>query len=142
MYSSLKFVSTVLLFVCFTSGCAHLGESGGGKDLPAYFEGSWYGPHPDNALGVLNCTITPTGDGQWDALFFATFGGQGEYEVELNGTTVDDTIVFKGSVDLGATSGGVFDWTGVIEGDNFDGSYTSKFINGTCKMTRAEKPVV
>lgn len=141
MYSSLKLVSTALLFVCLGSGCAHLGEPSGSKDVPVYFEGNWYGPNPDKALGVLNCTITPTGDGEWDALFSATFGGQGEYEVDLNGTTVADTIVFTGSVDLGTTSGGVFDWTGIIEGDNFDGSYTSKFINGTFKMARAEKPV-
>jgi hypothetical protein len=74
-------------------------------------------------------------------VFSATFGGAGEYDVELAGVTEGETIVFKGSVDLGETSGGVFDWNGSISGEVFDGSYTSQFINGTFKMVKAEKPV-
>ena len=132
-----------LILTCITlvaSGCAHLGESGNETSAAGFYDGHWYGPNPENALGQLTCTITSTGDDTWDALFFATFGGQGEYEVELKGVTEGDTIIFEGSVDLGVTSGGVFDWGGTIKGEVFDGSYTSKFINGTFKMSKAEKP--
>ena len=42
----------------------------------------------------------------------ATFGGFGEYDVRLEGQRDGDKVVFDGAVDLGETSGGVFDWTG------------------------------
>ena len=136
-------ISTVLLLLVtvFAPGCAHLSGGGGGPDASGYYEGSWYGPNADNPLGALTCVIESSGAGTWDAVFSATFGGSGEYDVELAGVTEGETIVFKGSVDLGETSGGGFDWNGSISGEVFDGSYTSQFINGTFKMVKAEKPV-
>ena len=76
----------------------------------------------------------------WDATFFASFGGFGEYEVAMEGARDGDRVVFGGSVDLGETSGGVFDWDGEVEGDEFRGAYTSKMISGTFKMQRAAAP--
>lgn len=137
-------MKTKILLLCLitaaASGCAHLGQSGGGADASGYYAGHWYGPNPNQPLGELNCTITATGGGNYDALFFAVFGGMGEYEVPLKGTTQDGAVVFDGSVDLGETSGGVFDWKGSIVDDVFNGTYTSKFINGTFKMSKTEKP--
>ena len=130
----------LLLTINFFSGCAHLGQSGGKADAAGYYAGHWYGPNPNTPLGELTCTITSAGGGNYDALFFATFGGMGEYEVPLKGSTEGEAVVFNGSVDLGETSGGVFDWKGSIVNEVFNGSYTSKFINGTFKMTKTEKP--
>ena len=132
--------SILALLVVFATGCAHLGSTNQNVQAIGYYAGHWYGPNPDKALGELNCTISPSDNGTWDALFFATFGGMGEYEVELIGKTEGESIVFTGSVDLGKTSGGVFDWKGTIRGDIFDGSYTSQFIDGTFKMLKTIQP--
>lgn len=139
-YSRTTRLFSIVIVGVFASGCAHLGESGKGPDASGYYAGNWYGPNPEKPLGELTCTIEPSGEGNWDALFFATFGGVGEYEVNLAGVTEGDSILFKGSVDLGETSGGVFDWTGIIIDDGFDGEYTSQFISGTFKMTKSSKP--
>ena len=126
--------------VALGAGCAHLGESGSGDVVSGFYDGDWYGPDPDRALGELTCTIVATGVDAWDATFFASFGGFGEYEVGLDGRREGDKVVFGGSVDLGATSGGVFEWHGEIVGDQFNGSYTSSMINGTFKMVKAPRP--
>lgn len=138
--ASTKLLFAVLLMGIVLPGCATLGDKSEGPDATGYYAGNWYGPNPEKPLGDLTCTITPGETGNWDALFFATFGGVGEYEVDLEGTTQGDAIVFQGSVDLGETSGGVFDWNGTIVGDQFNGTYTSKFINGTFKMDKTTEP--
>lgn len=128
----------LILLTMLAPGCAHLSGGGDKPDASGNYAGNWYGPNADNPLGTLTCVITASGAGTWDAVFSATFGGSGEYEVELAGVTEGATIVFTGSVDLGATSGGVFDWNGSIAGEVFNGSYTSQFISGTFKMVKAK----
>ena len=138
---SLRMGVILLALVALASpGCAHLSGAGSGPDASGNYAGNWYAGNPDNPLGELTCVITASGEGTWDAVFAATFGGSGEYEVELAGVTEGETIVFEGSVDLGETSGGGFDWKGSIVGDVFDGSYTSKFINGTFRMGKSAEP--
>ena len=122
-------------------GCAHMKGGGGATDLVSgYYAGSWYGPNADQPLGELTCTITPKGSGSWDALFAASFGGFGEYEMGLEGQKEGDKVVFSGSMDLGETSGGVFEWSGEIAEGEFLGNYTSQFISGTFKMTKTDPP--
>ena len=130
----------LMLFLVSGAGCSHLQESGTRDHASGYYEGNWYGPNPDRPLGELTCTIVPRGDETWHATFFATFGGVGEYEVALEGRRDGESVKFEGAVDLGATSGGVFDWHGEIVGNDFNGSYTSQGISGTFRMVRAPKP--
>lgn len=119
------------------SGCASL--SGAPHD-PATgdWEGSWYGSDPTTPAGWLKCHIEPAGKDRWSAVFSAGFGGEASYDVELVGRREGDRVVFGGGEDLGETSGGIFNFIGAIEGDDFSGDYTSQFINGTFKMTRVK----
>ena len=137
-WSGLTLVAVAALGL--SAGCRHLGEHRAQDTVSGYYEGDWYGPNPDRPLGELTCTITPAGPDAWDALFFATFGGFGEYEVGLEGHREGERVVFGGSVDLGETSGGVFNWDGEIVGDEFNGTYTSQGINGSFRMERAPAP--
>jgi hypothetical protein len=117
------------------------GGGGASDSVSGYYAGSWYGSDPDKPLGNLTCTITPKGSGTWDALFTATFGGFGEYEMEIEGQEEEEgNVVFSGSHDLGATAGGVFKWNGEIVEGEFLGSYTSQFVNGTFSMEKTEPP--
>jgi hypothetical protein len=127
----------VLLIAVLTGACGHLQGGSAPDTVSGLYQGDWYGPNPDRSLGELDCSIARKDAETWDATFSATFGGFGEYDVSLEGKRVDDKVVFEGSIDLGETSGGVFDWTGEIVGDQFNGSYTSKFINGTFRMVKA-----
>lgn len=135
-----RVVVLMLAMAVVAGGCAHTRESAPVDTVTGYYEGHWYGPNPDRPLGELTATIVPAGPNTWDATFFATYGGFGEYEVPMQGQREGDKVLFGGDMDLGETAGGVFTWTGEIEGDQFNGVYTSKGISGTFRMTRAEKP--
>lgn len=121
------------------TACGHFTNNKPEDTVSGYYAGHWYGPNPELPLGTLTCTITPTGPDTWNADFIATFGEVGEYEVPLEGRREDGKVLFGGSVNLGETDG-VYEWTGEIVGDTFTGAYTSDYINGTFRMTRAEPP--
>lgn len=133
-------VAIALLCALVLAGCATTDGGGGADTVSGYFEGNWYGPNADKPLGELNCTAMKSGADAWDAVFAATFGGFGEYEVPLEGKRDGDKVVFGGEMDLGELQGGVFTWNGEIVGDEFNGSYTSKMISGTFRMKRSPKP--
>lgn len=128
--------SVVLLAAVLSGGCGHMREGGSPDIVSGFYDGDWYGPNAERPLGELTCTIVPRDAETWDATFSATFGGFGEYEVRLEGRRDGAKVVFEGSIDLGETSGGVFDWAGEIVDERFTGSYTSRFINGTFRMVK------
>jgi hypothetical protein len=119
-----------------TPGCAHMPDESAADGVSGYYVGHWYGPNPEKPLGELTCTITPKGPDTWDAFFIATFGEVGEYEVPLEGKREDSKVVFGGDVDLGESEGGVFEWTGEIVGDTFNGNYKAATYVGTFRMKK------
>jgi hypothetical protein len=44
--------------------------------------------------------------------------------------------MFKGTTDLGAQDGGVYDWVGRANAKQFVGFYTSAFATGVFSLTR------
>lgn len=112
------------------------------RDAPdpasGHWEGHWYLGKSTQPAGVLNADITSTGRDSWNAVFYAEFGGAATYEVRLPGHREGERVVFEGEIDLGAASGGVFTWSGGIDGDVFSGVYTSRLPSGTFKLDRAE----
>jgi hypothetical protein len=54
----------------------------------------------------------------------------------MEGRAVGPVVMFKGTVDLGAKDGGVYDWVGRANDKQFVGFYTSAYAIGTFTMTR------
>ena len=133
---SAALATMVLIAPILSGGCSHLREGGSTDNVSGSYDGDWYGPNKDRPLGELTCVIVRRDSATWDATFSATFGGFGEYDVPLEGRREGEKVVFGGSMDLGETSGGVFEWKGEIVGENFTGLYTSRFINGTFRMVK------
>lgn len=100
------------------------------------WEGSWYIMKIEKPLGGLNCDIERTGPDEWKAVFEAEFGQTALYKIPLTGRRDRNRVVFGGDVDLGAASGGVFNWTGEADGRKFNGRYTSLYYKGTFSMDR------
>lgn len=129
-------IVVVLTAAAFVGGCGHLREGGAPDVISGFYDGDWYGGNAEEPLGELTCTIVRRDKETWDATFFASFGGFGEYEMPLEGRRDSEKVLFGGSIDLGETSGGVFNWTGEIVDGRFNGTYTSRFINGTFRMVK------
>lgn len=110
------------------------------------WEGQWFFKVGQRLVpgGKMGCLVERTGPDAWKATFEAEWGKTkdreaqaGIWKVSLDGRREDGKIVFGGDVDLGAASGGVFNWNGSIDGDSFDGEYRSKMVNGSFQMKRA-----
>lgn len=102
------------------------------------WKGHWFVGNATKPAGGLDCVIQKPVKGEWKAEFDAEFGQRARYQVDLVGHREGDKVVFGGQVDLGAASGGVFDWSGEIAGNEFNGKYTSKAISGTFKLTKSD----
>jgi hypothetical protein len=101
-----------------------------------HWSGTWKAQGVDYG-GPLQCVATPLDDTRWRATFTGFGGRDFLYEIAMHGQREGDRIVFAGEVDLGDKDGGVFTWTGAIDGDTFSGEYTSKKgARGTFTMTR------
>jgi hypothetical protein len=49
---------------------------------------------------------------------------------------VGKAVLFKGTTDLGARDGGIFDWVGRATDKEFIGFYTSAYSTGVFSLTR------
>ena len=54
----------------------------------------------------------------------------------MEGRLVGGVVMFKGTADLGARDGGVYDWIGRAVDGEFVGFYTSATYTGVFSMTR------
>jgi len=90
---------------------------------------------PKEMCKTLDATITKEGE-TWKAVFEGDCGRPYKYNITMEGRAVGPTVMFKGTVDLGAKDGGVFDWVGRANGKQFIGFYTSAYATGTFNMTR------
>jgi hypothetical protein len=135
---SLLKLCIVLIFVVGSLNACALWPWGK-DDVPGEYKGSWFVGNSTTPAGGLDATITEgEAKGEYDTVFRAEFGQRANYEMSLQGRRQGDKVVFEGEEDLGAASGGVFAWKGEIVDGVFTGSYTSRFVNGTFKMTKVE----
>ena len=74
----------------------------------------------------------------WEAVFEGDCGRPYKYTITMEGRLVGGVVMFKGSVDLGARDGGIYDWIGRAVNDEFVGFYTSAAYTGVFSMTRAK----
>lgn len=75
-------------------------------------------------------------DGVWQASFEGDCGRPYKYEIKMEGRQVGKVVLFKGTTDLGARDGGVYDWIGRANEKEFVGFFTSAFYTGTFNLTR------
>lgn len=75
-------------------------------------------------------------EGVYLASFEGDCGGAYKYSIKMEGRQVGKVVMFKGTTDLGAKDGGVFDWIGRATDKEFVGFFTSAFYTGTFNLAR------
>jgi DNA-binding transcriptional ArsR family regulator len=113
-----------------------------------HVEGRWVGQwepsdaaHASAARGKgrkeIVCVVEAR-DGIWHATFEGESGHPYKYSIEMEGRMVGGAILFKGSIDLGEANGGVFDWLGRADDQQFVGYYSSAHYTGVFSLGRAD----
>ena len=75
-------------------------------------------------------------DGVWEATFEGECGRPYKYTITMEGRQAGGVVMFKGSADLGPRDGGVYDWIGRADNNEFVGFFTSAAYTGVFNMTR------
>jgi hypothetical protein len=140
-------LTAAVMAVIWTSAFAQ-GGRGRGPQPPPNITGAWsgtwsaYNPArastpPNVQCAKLTANITQKGD-VWEAVFEGDCGRPYKYTIAMEGRQSGGVVMFKGSVDLGARDGGVYDWIGRAIDDEFVGFYTSAAYTGVFTMTRVK----
>jgi hypothetical protein len=77
-------------------------------------------------------------EGVWEAIFEGDCGRPYKYTIKMEGRQVGKVVMFKGTTDLGAKDGGVFDWIGRATDKEFVGFFTSGYYTGVFNLSRAK----
>ena len=132
-----------------SSGSTAQGGRGRGPQTPPNVAGAWtgtwsaYNPArattpPKELCARLTATITQTGD-VYQAVFEGDCGRPYKYSIKMEGRLAGGAVMFKGTADLGAQDGGVYDWIGRADNNEFVGFFTSASYTGTFTMARTAK---
>jgi hypothetical protein len=95
------------------------------------------GGAPKDLCKNLTAKITQN-NGVWEAIFEGDCGRPYKYEIKMEGRQVGKVVLFKGTTDLGAKDGGVYDWIGRANEKEFVGFFTSAYYTGTFNLARAK----
>jgi hypothetical protein len=76
-------------------------------------------------------------DGTWTARFEADCGRPYKYLVTMEGRVAQDVVLFRGTADLGAEDGGVFEWIGRATDRAFIGFYVNAGYTGAFALSRS-----
>lgn len=140
-----------LVMACFalaaTIALTHA-QSAATKDQAPNIAGEWTGTWAiyNPAQGAvpakeickrLDCKISSK-DGVWEATFEGDCGRPYKYTIKMEGRQIGKAVLFKGTTDLGAKDGGVFDWIGRATEKEFVGFYTSSSYTGVFNLSRAK----
>ena len=131
------FVTVVLLAIAGMQAQQGRGRGAQGPpDITGKWTGTWTSFNPAQATAQprelckkLDATVVRNGD-TWTATFEGDCGRPYTYKINLEGRLVGGVVMFKGTVDLGAQDGGVFDWVGRGTTGEFIGVYTSAASTG------------
>lgn len=85
----------------------------------------------------LDCKIMSK-DGIWEATFEGDCGRPYKYTIKMEGRQIGQAVLFKGTTDLGAKDGGVFDWIGRATDKEFVGFFTSAYYTGVFNLSRVK----
>jgi hypothetical protein len=113
-------------------------------DINGEWTGTWgsYNPSqgttpPKDICKKLDCKVEYK-DGVWNAIFEGDCGRPYKYTIKMEGRQVGKVVMFKGTTDLGAKDGGVFDWIGRANEKEFVGFFTSGYYTGTFSLTKKQ----
>ncbi len=90
------------------------------------WSGSWVDERSSDHGGDLRCISRRLDETNWQATFSGFCGREFGYDIEMHGRQDDSAVKFDGEVDLGEEDGGVYTWTGVMQGNYFDGEYATR----------------
>ena len=112
-------------------------------EVTGEWTGTWgpYEPQPvpsdKKKVMRLDCSVIRK-DGVWQATFEGECGRPYKYTIKMEGRQSGETVMFKGTVDLGEMDGGVYDWIGRATDTEFAGFYTSSHHVGVFRLSRAK----
>ncbi len=113
-------------------------------DIAGAWTGAWgvYSPAqgttpPKDICKKLDARVERK-DSAWEATFEGDCGRPYKYTIKMEGRLVGKVVMFKGTTDLGAKDGGVFDWIGRANDKEFVGFFTSAHYTGTFNLARAK----
>lgn len=113
-------------------------------DIAGNWTGTWatYNPSqgavpPKDICKSLGCSVVFK-NGVWEATFEGDCGRPYKYTIKMEGRQVGKVVMFKGTTDLGAKDGGVFDWIGRATEKEFAGFFTSAYYTGVFNMSRSK----
>ena len=116
----------------------------GPPDIAGQWSGTWsyFNPaqataQPKELCKKLDATVVSNGE-TWVATFEGDCGRPYKYKISMDGRLVGGVVMFKGTVDLGAQDGGVFDWVGRATAGEFIGFYTSAQATGFFDMKKVK----
>ena len=92
---------------------------------------------PKEQCAKLDATVVAQ-NGTWLATFEGDCGRPYKYSIKMEGRSAGRAVLFKGTADLGAQDGGVYDWIGRATATEFIGFYTNAFSTGTFSLARAK----
>jgi hypothetical protein len=99
--------------------------------------GELQSPSPHSGAELrLDCKVTERRDGVWQATFEGECGRPYKYTVQMQGRQAGDVVLFKGTADLGEKDGGIYDWIGRANEEEFVGFYTSQKYTGHFRLAR------
>ncbi|MBI3649942.1 MAG: hypothetical protein HY231_02710 [Acidobacteria bacterium] len=113
-------------------------------DIAGEWTGVWSAYHPAKGEGTekelckkLTCKVEFK-DSVWQAIFEGDCGRPYKYTIKMEGRQVGKVVLFKGTTDLGAKDGGVYDWIGRANDKEFIGFYTSAYVTGVFTLSRTK----
>ena len=139
----------ILLVVCLLAVTAlSLAQGRGGRgpaqplDIAGAWTGTWsnYNPNqtssqPNVVCAKLDAKVVKNGD-VFEASFEGDCGRPYKYNIKMEGRQTGNVVLFKGTADLGAADGGVYDWIGRANNTEFIGFYTNAFSTGVFNLKR------
>ena len=143
-----KLLLTLVLMSALGAGIEAQRGRGRGPQGPPDIVGTWtgtwssYSPArastpPQEQCAKLSATIARKAD-LWEAVFEGDCGRPYKYSISMEGRLAGGAVMFKGSADLGAQDGGVYDWVGRATSGEFIGFYTSAHATGFFNLSRAK----
>lgn len=101
------------------------------------WEGRWWGS--DFAEGPIAAQIIAEGKRKFRAVLSVNVEDTGPFAGELRGEDRGETVVFKGTVDVGSQYGGVYTITGEIAGTDFTGNFSGSENSGKFELKKVRK---